>query len=51
MDNKKTWTNNFVYAYRGIAKHHCNYKQVKAHVFDASIGYYSSCFYEYGEFR
>ncbi len=21
LDNKKTWTNNFVYAYRGIAKH------------------------------
>ena len=30
-DNKKAWTCHFVYAYRGIAKHHCSHIRVKAH--------------------
>ena len=38
-DNKKTWTHYFVYAYLGIAKHHCNYIRVKAHAIGVSIGF------------
>lgn len=41
LDNKKTWTNYFVYAYRGIAKHHCCHIRAKAHAIGMSINFYS----------
>lgn len=40
LDNKKTWTNNFVMLswYRQIP---CSHKQVKAHAYGVSINLYS----------
>ncbi len=32
----KTWTHHFVYAFRGVAKHHCIHIRVKAHAIGVS---------------
>ena len=42
MNDKKAWTYNFVYAYRGIAKHHCHIYEYKPTPSGMSINYYSS---------
>ena len=50
-DNKKAWTDYFVYAYRGIAKHRCTHIQVKAHAIGVSVQLLLlNAYFYFGEF-